>query len=487
MTLTQDLRIEFEDIFVPVQGGTVADAVLSIEHVDGLETFPDIVPVTNFVKDYLTTYPNLNDFYQNISTNLAETIVNNASFLGLAGTLDTVSVELLREPVGVLPHPFFSEAIQSVTESSEQLLTIKIEDIFIPVQGGTVADATLKIDHIDDLVTFPDIVPVTNFLKDYLTTYPNPDDFYQDISTNLAQTIINNAENLGLAGTLDNISVELRRGPANVLPHPFFSESTVTPSGNLDNNLRIEVEDIFIPVQGGTVADMTLEIDHVDGLTIFPDIIPVTEFAKAYLTNYPNPDDFYQDITSNLSQEIINNAENLGLAGTLDAVSVELIREPVGVLPNPFSSEAINTSTGDTDQRLNIFIEDIFVPVQGGTVADANVSIDHVNGLTTFPDIVPLTNFVNDYLTNYPNPNDFYQDINTNLTQEILNNADILGLAGTLEAVSVELRRGPANVLPHPFFSQSTSTSILDSSFDLQGNSVETSLMPDFSANNTLL
>ncbi|MEM1168156.1 MAG: hypothetical protein AAGJ08_03460 [Cyanobacteria bacterium P01_H01_bin.35] len=40
----------------------------------------------------MENYPFPNDFYQNISANLSGTILNNASFVGLAGTLDEVSV-----------------------------------------------------------------------------------------------------------------------------------------------------------------------------------------------------------------------------------------------------------------------------------------------------------------------------------------------------------------------------------------------------------
>ncbi|MEM1168157.1 MAG: hypothetical protein AAGJ08_03465 [Cyanobacteria bacterium P01_H01_bin.35] len=183
-----------------------------------------------------------------------------------------MSVELLREPVGFVPYPFLSQGIQTLGGNTAQLIRIDIPNILIPVQGGTVADATLTIDHIDGLQTFPDIVPVTNFLQDFLTTYPFLNDFYQNISTNATQTILNNSDFLGLTGTLDSLSVELRRTPANILRYPFFTESIGTETGSLDQNVSVEVEDILIPVQGGTVADMRLNINHVDGLQSFPDI-----------------------------------------------------------------------------------------------------------------------------------------------------------------------------------------------------------------------
>ncbi|MEM1168155.1 MAG: hypothetical protein AAGJ08_03455 [Cyanobacteria bacterium P01_H01_bin.35] len=55
------------------------------------------------------------------------------------------------------------------------------------------------------------------------------------------------------------------------------------------------------------------------------------------------------------------------------------------------------------------------------------------------------------------------------MTQEIVNNSDILGLTGTFDSVSVELERKPANILSNPFFSQST-VFPSESSLDLAGN-----------------
>ncbi|VXD17798.1 hypothetical protein [Planktothrix paucivesiculata] len=234
-TFDQTLRLKIENLGVPVQSGTVSDVVLSIDQVNGLENFPDIIPVTNFVKEFLTNYPNPNDFYQNISNNLTKAIINNSQTLGIAGTFDALSVELLREPVGVLPYPFVSQSIQTATGNSDQLVKLQFQDLLIPVQGGTVADATININHVDNLGTFPDIIPLANFATDFLTNYPNPNDFYQDITTNLTSTILNNAQALGLAGTLDSVSIKLERSPGSVLSDLFSSKSTAIPT-ELSNN-----------------------------------------------------------------------------------------------------------------------------------------------------------------------------------------------------------------------------------------------------------
>jgi len=455
-TFDQTLRVEIENLGVPVQGGTVSDVVLRIDQVNDLENFPDIIPVTNFVKQFLTNYPNPNDFYQNINNYLTEAIVNNAQTLGIAGTFDSLSVELLREPFGVLSYPFVSQSIQTATGNSDQLVKLQFQDLLIPVQGGTVADATININHVDNLDTFPDIIPLADFAKDFLTNYPNPNDFYQDITTNLTSTILNNAQVLGLAGAVDSVSVELERSPGSALSDPFFSTSIGSLTSSSDQVVRVEIENLGVPVQGGTVSDVVLRIDQVNDLENFPDIIPVTNFVKQFLTNYPNPNDFYQNINNYLTEAIVNNAQTLGIAGTFDSLSVELLREPFGVLSYPFVSQSIQTATGNSDQLVKLQFQDLLIPVQGGTVADATININHVDNLDTFPDIIPLADFAKDFLTNYPNPNDFYQDITTNLTSTILNNAQVLGLAGAVDSVSVELERSPGSALSDPFFSTST-------------------------------
>ena len=452
----QLLRIEIADLFVPVQGGTVNDVVINIDQVNGLESFPNIVPVTNFVKDFLSNYPNPDDFYENISKNVTAEIFNNAETLGLAGTMDSVSIELIREPIATLPYPFVSQSIETSTGNTDQLTILQFKDLVIPVQGGTVGSATISLDYVDNLDSFPNIVPLTNFTRDFLTNYPNPDDFYEDVTQNLTDGIINNAEELGLAGAIDSVSLELRRGPNTGLPHPFFTTSISSPGSSSEQLVRVEFEDLFVPVQGGTVNDVVINIDQVNGLESFPNIVPVTNFVKDFLSNYPNPDDFYENISKNVTAEIFNNAETLGLAGTMDSVSIELIREPIATLPYPFVSQSIETSTGNTDQLTILQFKDLVIPVQGGTVGSATISLDYVDNLDSFPNIVPLTNFTRDFLTNYPNPNDFYEDVTQNLTETILNNAEELGLAGTLDSVSVKLRRGPNTGLPHPFFSKST-------------------------------
>ena len=457
-TFDQTVKVEIENLVIPVQGGIASDVVLSIDQVNGLQNSPNIVPVTNFVKDFLSNYPNPNDFYENVNQNLTDAIVNNAPVLGLTGTFDGLLVELSRDPIATLPYPFISQSIQTATGNTDQLVKIQLSDRVIPVQGGTVADATISLDYVDNTETFANIIPLTQFVDNFLTNYPNPNDFYENVGTNLTNSILNNAPALGLGGLLDSISVELGRGPNAALPHPFFTTSTSRPTSPTDQVVRVEISDLLIPVQGGIVSDIVLSIDQVNGLQNSPNIVPVTNFVKDFLSNYPNPNDFYENVNQNLTDAIVNNAPVLGLTGTFDGLLVELSRDPIATLPYPFISQSIQTATGNTDQLVKIQLSDRVIPVQGGTVADATISLDYVDNTETFANIIPLTQFVDDFLTNYPNPNDFYENIGTNLTNSIVNNAPALGLAGVLDSISVKLERSPDLGLFHPFSTKSTAS-----------------------------
>ena len=459
----QIVSFRLEDVFIPAQGGSVADTIIIIDQKDGLESFPDIVPVAEFVKDYLNTAPNEDDFLQDISTNLSQAILDNNS-LGLSGTVDSISVQLDRKPAGILPFEFITTATNTHTGTTDQVVTINLQDVLVPVQGGTVADVSIIIDQKDGLQTFPDLIPVANFTEEFLTTYDNPDDFYQDISNNLTQAILSNPD-LGLAGTVDSVSVQLNREAAGIVPFNFSSQAIGKPEETTDQIVSFRLEDVFIPAQGGSVADTIITIDQKDGLESFPDIVPVAEFVKDYLNTAPNEDDFLQDISTNLSQAILDN-NSLGLSGTVDSISVQLDRKPAGILPFEFITTATNTHTGTTDQVVTINLQDVLVPVQGGTVADVSIIIDQKDGLQTFPDLIPVANFTEEFLTTYDNPDDFYQDISNNLTQAILSNPD-LGLAGTVDSVSVQLNREAAGIVPFNFSSQSISTPDTDTSTDL--------------------
>ncbi|MCT7961763.1 DUF1776 domain-containing protein [Laspinema sp. D1] len=479
--LDQTQRIELEDVFVPVQGGIVNDVIINIKPANGVTDFANVVPVTNFAKSFLNNYPNPNEFYENVSQNLTAAIFNNAEILGLAGKTDTISVELIREPISALPYPFVSESIKNAAGTTDQITQLEVKNLVIPVQGGTITNATISLDFLDNVAAFPDITPLANFTQSYLTNYANPNDFYENVTQNLAATIINNTGAFGLTGILNSLSVELERGPNGALPHPFTVTSTGTFGAGYDSTVRVEIEDLFVPVQGGTVNDVVLTIDQVNGLAAFPDINPVTNFIKSYLGNYPNPNDFYENINKNLTAEIFNNAEELGLAGTMDSLSIQLTREPIAALPYTFVTENIRTAGGTNQQIVQLELEDLLIPVQGGTVADGTLTLDFVDNLEAFPDIRPLTNFTQDYLTNYANPNDFYEIVSQNLTTTVLNNAEALGLAGIIDSLSLDLRRGPNAGLPHPFITTSTALPLAPSNPALATSESLEMFTPDFS------
>ncbi|MBD2777116.1 hypothetical protein [Iningainema tapete] len=146
---------------------------------------------------------------------------------------------------------------------------------------------------------------------------------------------------------LDSLSVNLDVAPA-IIPFQFNNTNTRTPNGNINDIVSFRLEDVTSPIDGGIVADVTVNLDYVDGIdpSAFKDVIPLGNFIKDYLTNYSHPNDSFEVVNNNLGNALLTDS-NLGLSSVLDSLTVKLDASP-GVIPFQFNNTVTLTPIGTT-------------------------------------------------------------------------------------------------------------------------------------------
>jgi hypothetical protein len=164
-----------------------------------------------------------------INTNLSEALLNNTELGFSELTVESLSVQLEREPGGAIAFDFSSEVIAQPEQPTDQIISFQLQDVLVPVQGGIVSDPTITIDLVDGVESFSSVIPVAEFVEEFLTTYPNPDDFLEVINTNLSEALLNNTE-LGFSElTVESLSVQLEREPSGAIAFDFSSEVIAQP------------------------------------------------------------------------------------------------------------------------------------------------------------------------------------------------------------------------------------------------------------------
>ncbi|KYC36347.1 hypothetical protein WA1_42270 [Scytonema hofmannii PCC 7110] len=353
-----------------------------------------------------------------------------------------------------------SSNFDSRTRTSN-LVSFKLEDIRLQVENNEVADVTVNLDYIDglNLSELKNVVPIANNIKDYLTNYPNnPNDLFEVINRNLTEELLTD-DNLGLSEVLDSLSVNLDVSP-KVIPFQFDTTNTRTPNGNINDIISFRLEDVTSPIDGGIVADVTVNLDYVDGIdsSVFKDVIPIGNYIKDFLANYPVEAGLYEVLNRDLTQGLLNDS-NIGLSGVLDSLSVNLDVSPK-IIPFQFDTTITRTANGDINDIVSFQLEDILLPIDGASVADVAVNLDYIDGIdpSAFKDVIPLGNFIEDYLTNYSHPNDSFEVVNNNLGNALLTNSN-LGLSEVLDSLTVTLGASPG-VIPFQFDNTVTLTPI---------------------------
>ena len=102
------------------------------------------------------------------------------------------------------------------------------------------------------------------------------------------------------------------------------------------------------------------------------------------------------------------------------------------------------------EESWSFSFEDYEIEHQGNSVIDLTVSYDYVDGIGTndpfeYPEFIQVYNFIDDYLVNYPNENDFWEILNKNLVDTLLSEPipTLFGieynLSEVLESITVDI------------------------------------------------
>lgn len=135
------------------------------------------------------------------------------------------------------------------------------------------------------------------------------------------------------------------------MSHKFIPDSMTRKSNLVSFNL----EDIRLQVENNEVADVTVNLDYIDGLnpSEFKNVVPIANNIKDYLTNYPNnPNDFFEVINRNLTEELLTDS-NLGLSEVLDSLSANLEVAPA-IIPFQFDNTSTRTPNGDINDIISL-------------------------------------------------------------------------------------------------------------------------------------
>ncbi|MGL5834491.1 MAG: hypothetical protein ACRC1Z_14840 [Waterburya sp.] len=460
------VSFNLEDVTSPIDGGIVTDVNVHLDYADEIDpsSLKDVTPIGNYIEDFLADYPVEEGLYEVLNRDLTEGLLNNSE-LGLSEDLDSISVNLDVEPK-IIPFQFDSTFTQTDSGEINDVVSFELENVKSQIYGGIVADISVDLDYAEgiDPKAFRDVIPIGNFIEDFFADYSVESlVFYEAINRDLTEALLNN-EKLGLSGVLDSINVNLDIAP-NLIPFEYETTTTQTDNGEINDEVTFKLEDVASPIDGANVTDVSVQLNYADGTdpTEFRDVVPISEFIKDFIANYSVEANnyigeflsnfsvepgFYEVLNRDLTEALLNNSE-LGLSGVLDSISVNLDVEPK-IIPFEFDSTTTQTDSGEINDVVSFELEDVTSSIVGADVADVGVKLDYIDGIdpSGFKDVIPLGNFVEDYLTNYSNPNDSLEVVNNNLSNALLTDSN-LGLSEVLDSLTVTFGASPG-VIPFP-------------------------------------
>jgi len=171
----------------------------------------------------------------------------------------------------------------------------------------------------------------------------------------------------------------------------------------------------------------------------YPDYVPIYKSIENFLVNYPNETDFWEIVNKNLTEKVL--AENPAISSLM----VNLGVLPTNRLPYERSSTVTRTQDGKLGEAWNFKIPNYSIAHQGLNNLNIDVKYQYKPGITQdeYPDYVPISTSIDNFLTNYPNETDFWEILNKSLTQQVL------AQNPALDSLQINLEVLPTNRLPY--------------------------------------
>lgn len=337
--------------------------------------------------------------------------------------------------------------------SLDESWSFAFEDYAIEHQGQSLVDITVSYDYVegigvDDPFEYPEFLQIFNYIDNFLVEYPNETDFWEILNKNLVTDLLSEpiptvfGFDYQLSEVLESLTVDIAvaSGSSDIFV-PRTSTVTGVPGEavSLFESWSFAFEDYDIEHQGQSTIDLNVSYDYVAGIGEddpfeYPEFLQVYNFIDDFLTTYPNETDFWEILNKNLVTDLLSEpiptvfGFDYELAEVVDSLTIDL-----DVLPGSSDIDVPRSSTvtgipGDTidlDESWSFAFEDYDIEHQGQSTVDLTVSYDYVDGIGTddpfeYPEFLQIFNFIEAFLTEYPNETDFWEILNKNLVTDLL-------------------------------------------------------------------
>src|ERR671932_747171 len=222
--------------------------------------------------------------------------------------------------------------------------------------------------------------------------------------------------------------------------------SSLLPSEKWAFNFK----DYTIDHQGLNTLNIKVDYGLKPGITKneYPDFVPIYKSIDNFLVNYPNETDFWEIVNKNLTAKVLD--EN----PVLTDISIQLEVLPTDRLPYDRTSTVFRSRSGQLKEDGNFSLTDYAINHQG--LNKLNIDIDYQYKPEIAPneysDFRQIYKSIDNFLINYPNETDFWEIVNKNLTQNILNENPALA------AIDININVLPSQSLPYNRTSKVTRT-----------------------------
>jgi sugar lactone lactonase YvrE len=222
--------------------------------------------------------------------------------------------------------------------------------------------------------------------------------------------------------------------------------SSLLPSEKWAFNFK----DYTIAHQGLNTLNIKVDYGLKPGITQteYPDFVPIYKTIDNFLVNYPNETDFWEIVNKNLTGKVLD--EN----PVLTDISIQLEVLPTDRLPYDRTSTVFRSRSGKLKEDGNFSLKDYAINHQGLNKLNIDIGYQYKPEITPneYPDFRQIYNSIDNFLTKYPNETDFWEIVNKNLTQNILNENP------TLAAIDININVLPSQSLPYNRTSKVTRT-----------------------------
>jgi sugar lactone lactonase YvrE len=193
--------------------------------------------------------------------------------------------------------------------------------------------------------------------------------------------------------------------------------------------------------QGLNNLNIDVNYKYQDGIQNYqyPDFVPIYKSIENFLVNYPNETDFWEIVNKNLTEKVL--ADNPAIS----SLTVNLDVLPTNRLPYERSSTVTRTQDGKLGEAWDFKIPNYSIAHQGLNNLNIDVKYQYKPGIRQdeYPDFVPISTSIDNFLTNYPNETDFWEILNKSLTQQVLVQNP------ALDSLQINLEVLPTNRLPY--------------------------------------